>query len=127
MQNVHTCYVADLLIINKNSLAANYNRALRRKEEKKAINAVKSACRLHNIKYSKSVKVLVTPMMTHEFKAGVPCEEHYRCMINFCDPNYSKAIIDVSKEDFKKYCIAHKALLIEAIKKLKSTERKIIL
>jgi hypothetical protein len=109
MQNFYTCYVADLLIINKNSIAANYNRALRGNSEKKAINAVKSACRLHNIKYSKSIKVLVTPMMTHAFKAGVACEEHYRCVINFCDLNYSKAIIDVSKEDFKKYCIAHEA------------------
>ena len=48
-------------------------------------------------------------MMTHAFKAGVACEEHFRCVINFCDPNYSKAIIDVSKDDFKKHCVAHKA------------------
>ena len=104
MQNFYTCYVADLLIINKNSIAANYNRALRGNSEKKAINAVKSACRLHNIKYSKSVKVLVTPMMTHEFKAGVPCEEHYRCMIDYCDRLGYRETLDISDEDFQKYC-----------------------
>jgi hypothetical protein len=109
MQNIHICTVADLLTINRNSIAANYNRTLRGVAKQNAINAVKSACNHHNKKYSKSIKIVVIPAMTHEFKAGVPCEEHYRCVIEFCDPNRSRAIIDVSKEDFKKYCIAHKA------------------
>ena len=111
MQNFYTCSVADLLIINKNSIAANYDRTMNfpHFSEKHIISLVKSACRLNMIEYSEFAEVIVTPMMTHAFKAGVACEEHYRCVINFCDLNYSKAIIDVSKEDFKKYCIAHKA------------------
>ena len=101
---LYTCSVADLLIINKNSNAANYNRALRGKEVKKAINACKNACRLHNLKYSKSIKVIVTIMMQHDQD---DCEEHYRCVIDFCDLKNSRATIDISKADFKKYCFLH--------------------
>ncbi len=105
IRKLHACSVADFLIINKNSIAANYDRTMNfPHSEKYIISLVKSACRFNFNKYSEFAEVIVTPMMTHAFKAGVPCEEHYRCIIDFCDRLGYRTTLDISDEDFQKYC-----------------------
>jgi hypothetical protein len=112
IHKLHACSVANLLIINKNSIAANYDCTMNfPNSEKRMISLVKSACRLNMIEYSKFAEVIVTPMTTHEFKAGVPCEEHYRCMIDFCDRLGHRQTLDISDEDFQKYCATSGRLL----------------
>ena len=83
--------------LNKESVDRGYNRNLYIKKFEKCLKE-EMELRDDVVWTGLKTKVLLRPLLIHDFKGGIPCEPHIRCMINTGGILDSEPFVDVPME-----------------------------
>jgi len=82
--------------INKNSQLRNYNRTFIPHRFRRAVEKANKVSKTKAIK----LRLVVKPLITHNYRQMSECETHYRCLIIYSE--FDAALFDMTIEDYEK-------------------------